>query len=102
MKRAPSPRAEAVFRRFFLAFDGLHRAGLLPSLSKWSQDSGFSPSQFRELRRLYGPGEPPPSSPARYNAVDMDAILLLADAGVAAEWLLAGRGPMMADGRNAL
>lgn len=101
MKRQPSPRAASVFRRWFLAFDGLHRSGTLPSLSAWCADNGFSPSQFRELRRLYGPGASA-AAPSRYSAVDLDALFLLADAGVSHEWLLYGRGPMMADGRAAL
>lgn len=101
MKRQPSARAASVFRRFFLAFDGLHRSGALPSLSAWCADNGFSPSQFRELRRLYGPAASPAAT-ARYSAVDLDALLLLADAGVSVEWLVHGRGPMMSDGRAAL
>ena len=91
-----SPIAEGINRRFFQAVAALEDLGRLPSLSFFCEESGLSPSRYREARRAFGVTPSPKGS--RYTSVQVEGVYYLVTRySVSPEWLITGRGNMFSN-----
>lgn len=92
-----SPIEEGVNRRFFQAIEVLIALGRISALEAFCKEAGVTPSRYRETRFTYGV-TPRTDKVSRYKSIEVVALYcLVAKYSISSDWLLTGRGQMLAE-----
>ena len=88
-----SKQAEEIQRRFFEALELLIAQGRLKGIKTFCDDYGLNRTKYSNRKTALASG----ASASPYKLIDIEALAyLVKDYGISAEWLLVGKGRILA------